>query len=42
MVGKIVCSSVERFVEVLAGLVRCGIVFNADADALVIELNGGY
>lgn len=39
---KIYCKSMEKFVEVVAGLVSKGLTFEADADTYVIKLTGGY
>ena len=38
----ITCSDMKQFIEVIAGLVREGLTFNADADRLVINLTGGH
>ena len=39
---RIKCSTVAEFVEVIKGLVMNGLLFDADATTLSIELTGGY
>lgn len=36
------CETMAQFIEICAGLVRESIIFEADADALKIKLNGGF
>jgi hypothetical protein len=38
---KINCPDLNTFIEVIAGLVREGLSFKADAGTLVINLTGG-
>ena len=40
--SKIVCSSTEEFLDVIAGLVQRGLVFTADASTWTITLTGGF
>jgi len=40
--STITCTDVRQFVEVVAGLVREGIVFRADGKDLIIYLTGGF
>lgn len=42
MVGTVQCQSVEQLMEVVAGCVKQGLVFVADAEALTVTLTGGY
>lgn len=36
------CSNLDNFLDTVAGLVKRGLTFNADAEALTITLTGGY
>ena len=36
------CSSLDNFMDIVAGLVKRGLTFNADSEALTITLTGGY
>lgn len=38
----IYCNNHDRFMDTIAGLVRQGLTFKADADTLEIHLLGGY
>jgi hypothetical protein len=38
----ITCQSIAQLIEVVAGLVREGLTFEADADTLRVTLLGGY
>ena len=38
----IYCSTVEQFLDVLAGLTQRGIKFIADGNDLTVTLTGGY
>ena len=38
----ITCDTEDTFLDTLAGLVRRGLMFQADAGALTIKLTGGY
>lgn len=40
--NTIYCSDIEQFVLVIAGLVRAGIVYTAEADQLRITTTGGF
>jgi hypothetical protein len=40
--NTIQCSDVTQFVLIIAGLVRAGIVYYADADQLRITTTGGF
>lgn len=40
--SEIRCETIERFIEICAGLAREGIVFAADGEKLIIKLTGGF
>ena len=39
---RIRCETLDQFVQIIDGLVRAGLTFNADAGSLIIDLLGGY
>ena len=40
--GKVTCVTMAQFIEVCAGFVREGVLFDADANTLTITLTGGF
>jgi hypothetical protein len=40
--NTIICADLDQFVAVIAGLVRAGIHYAADADRLTITTTGGF
>ena len=36
------CTDLDQFLDIIAGLVKRGLTFRANADRLTIELLGGY
>lgn len=38
----VTCTTMPQFLAVIAGLVREGLTFDANAEALTINLTGGY
>lgn len=39
---KIQCADTAQFLQIIAGLVKEGICFNASGESLVIECTGGF
>lgn len=40
--SKICCHNQETFFETIYGLVKCGVIFRANAVTFEIELTGGF